>query len=330
MIRTTMLRHIFFFLLLAIGQIAGAEIVSVDMKNPGGADWQAQLRSGHILTTESADPLHLPTMLGSDRFSPFIHLGVVEVAPSGIYVYDATATIGKYFLTGQSPSDTMEGSVRRLTLQAFLDYFKVVNIYAPPQSVDTDRLVTFLRQHWIAKTPFDPYFDLDDSSTLYCSELIALGLEQSGGKRYTPAAMRHNPSLEVVRHWMKISTPKFLFPYQLTEPHNWLGTISLDDSSQTVLIDRLVKYELYRRFTSNQKIGNILQLNGSKLTIRPAIQRFTTQAHGLSSDPQYTNASLDEIARAIRTIADTTMGMANIAEQALPRCQLDLRSCAAR
>ena len=241
-----MLRPFLLFLLLTVSSITWAEIVSVDMKNPNGADWTTQLRSGHILTTESSDPLHLPTMLGSDRFSPFIHLGVVEVVGSSIYVYDTTATIGKYFLSGKSPADTMEGSVRRLGLPAFLDYAKVVNIYAPPASVDTDTLINTLKQHWIAQTPFDPYFNLNDRSTLYCSELIALALEQAGARRYTPAAMRHNPSLEVVRRWMKIATPEFLFPYQLTEPRNWLGTVSLDYSSQAILIDRLVYLSYFK------------------------------------------------------------------------------------
>ena len=329
MITLLLLRSILIFLLLTISTIASAEIVSIDMKDSNGTDWRTQLRSGQILTTESSDPLHLPTTLGSDRFSPFIHLGVVEVTKAGIYVYDTTATIGKYFLTGKSPSDTMKGHVRRITLQAFLDYFRVVNIYAPPTSVNTDTLITILRQHWIAQTPFDPYFNLDDRSTLYCSELIALALEQAGSKRYTPAAMRYNPSLEVVRRWMKIAAPRFLFPYQLIEPRNWLGSISLDYNAREILIDRLVKYELYRRFTNNQKIGNIMQLDGTKLTIRPPIQRFATQAHNLASNSQYMNASLDELSHTVRNIADTTLGLASqVDNQPLPRCQLDLRSCA--
>lgn len=323
-----LLRPALLWLLLTLAAVSQADIVSIDMKYAQGADWKSQLRSGQIITTESSDPLHLPTLLGSDRYSPFIHLGVIEVSPEGIHVYDTTATIGKYFIGGRSPSDTMEGEVRRLPLQSFLDTARVINVYAPPTSVNTNRLISFLRQHWIAQTAFDPYFDLSDRSTLYCSQLIALGLEQAGGKRYTPAAMRYNPSLEVVRRWMKINTPKFIFPYQLTEPRNWLGTISLDYSSQAILIDRLVKYELYRRFTATQKIGNILQLTGTALSLRPAIQRFATQAHGLSSDPRFSNAALDELSRSVRAIADTTLGPAKVGNTTLPRCQLDLRSCA--
>lgn len=329
MIKTTLLRAILLCLLFSVSTILSAEITSVDMKISNGADWRTQLRNGQILTTESSDPLHLPTMLGSDRFSPFIHLGVVEITNAGIYVYDTTATIGKYFLTGKSPADTMEGKVRRMTLQAFLDYAKVVNIYAPPASVNTNTLTDTLRQHWISQTPFDPYFNLDDRSTLYCSELIAMAMEQAGHRRYTPAAMRYNPSLEVVRRWMKISTPKFLFPYQLTEARNWLGTISLDYNRQEILIDRLVKYELYQRFTSSQKIGNILRLDGTQFGIRPAIQRFATQTHSLAANPRYKEAGLDELARTVRDIANTTLGAASLTgNQPLPRCQLDPRSCA--
>lgn len=313
-------------LMLAFSPVALA-IQSIDMKSGNDTDWRTQLRSGQILTTESSDPLHLPTMLGSDRFSPFIHLGVVEVSNAGIYVYDTTATIGKYFLTGKSPSDTMKGHVRRVALQEFINYARVINIYAPPTSVNTGTLISVLRQHWIAKTPFDPYFNLDDRTTLYCSELIAMAMEQAGGKRYTPANMRYNPSLEVVRRWMKISTPKFLFPYQLTEPRNWLGTISLDYSSREILIDRLVKYELYRRFTRSQKIGNVMQLDGTQFIIRPTIQRFATQAHNLATNPRYRDSSLEELARTVQNIADTTLGMSQVSRQTLPRCQLDLRSC---
>lgn len=323
-----LLRPVIFLLLFALSHAASA-IESVDMKYANGADWTAQLRNGYILTTESSAPLHLPTMLGSDRFAPTIHLGVVEVTPAGIYVYDTTATFGKYFIGGRSPSDTMEGSVRRLSLADFVDYAQVFNIYSPPAAIDGNQMVHFLREHWINKTPFDPYFNLDDRSALYCSELVAMSMEYAGGPRIIPAGMRNNPSLDVMRRWMKISTPRFLFPYQFTAPRNWIGTISVEYSRQAIIIDRLVKYELYQRFTSDQKIGNIIQLDGTNLIIRKPIQRLSTIAHNLSLDPRFANASLDELHQVIRGIANETLGPSSSTHRiALPRCQLDPRSCA--
>lgn len=299
-------------------------VESVNMKHSQTGSWKKHLRTGQILTTESTDPLQLFTLLGAEKFSPFVHIGIIEVVDKKIYVYDTTANIGKYYLEGKSPSDTMQGNVRRQELQSFLHYAKTINIFSPPPGVNTKKFIAFVKQHWIAKTPFDPYFNLSENTKLYCSEFIALAIKQAGGPEYAPATMRHNPSLNVVRRWMKIETPQFLFPYNLVEPKNWLGTISINFSKHGVLIDRLVKYELYRRFTSNQKIGNLLKLNGTEITVKEPIKRFASEAHKLSVD------GLNALSQKIRKIADKTLGKAsNIPREPLPHCQLDPSSCAA-
>ncbi len=320
-----MLRVFFLNLLMLVSTFVSATEL-VDMKYALSENWAEQLRNGFILTSESSDPLQLFTLLGAERFSPSVHIGVVEVVGDDVYVYDTNADIGKYYLEGKSPSDTMKGRVRRQKLRSFLEKAEVINIFSIPSEVNAQKLVAFVKRHWMAGTPFDPYFDLHENEKLYCSELIALALRHAGGRVYPPVRMRANRSLDVIRRWMRIDATQFLFPYSLVETRNWIGTVSVRFNQQTLLLDRLIKYELYRRFTRNQKIGNVLQRSGINVTVKENIRQFALEVDKLQPEND-----LNVLYGKVRKIADQVLGEARgIPDQPLPRCQLIPRLCTLR
>ncbi|MEO9970817.1 MAG: YiiX/YebB-like N1pC/P60 family cysteine hydrolase [Hyphomonadaceae bacterium] len=112
----------------------------------------------------------------SDRDKRFGHVGVIVGQPDNWAVIDA---IG-------NPLDS-EGSVRRRALSEFLSPATRASVYRPHLSGDQlDKFLMSIRQHEVAATPFDRFYDLGDQSALYCTELIWLALKAATGEDQIP------------------------------------------------------------------------------------------------------------------------------------------------
>ena len=107
----------------------------------------------------------------SDRDQRFGHVGVIVWHEGDWTVIDA---IG-------NPLEA-EGRVRLRSLADFLAPATRMGIYRP--ALTEAELAGFVSEIWryeAAKTPFDRFYDLQDQSALYCSELIWLALKTATG-----------------------------------------------------------------------------------------------------------------------------------------------------
>ncbi len=108
----------------------------------------------------------------SDRDQRFGHVGVIVGHEGDWAVIDA---IG-------NPLEA-EGQVRLRSLADFLAPATRMGLYRP--ALTEAELARFLDEIWryeAANTPFDRFYDLQDHSALYCSELIWLALKTATGK----------------------------------------------------------------------------------------------------------------------------------------------------
>lgn len=109
--------------------------------------------------------------LASDKDQRFGHVGVIVQNPEGWAVIDA---IG-------NPLD-VEGSVRLRTFEEFLSPATRMAIYRPLLAASQrEAFIAEIWRHKAASTPFDRFYDLEDQSALYCTELIWLALKTATG-----------------------------------------------------------------------------------------------------------------------------------------------------
>ena len=112
----------------------------------------------------------------SDKDKRFGHVGIIVGQADNWAVVDA---IG-------NPLDS-EGSVRRRALAEFLSPATRASVYRPHLSDDQlNKFLRSIRQHVVAATPFDRFYDLRDQSALYCTELIWLALKTATGEDQIP------------------------------------------------------------------------------------------------------------------------------------------------
>lgn len=317
----------FLFLFLFLPLLANAQQPQlVDMKD-GGEAWEARLQAGYVLVTESSDPMDFLVLLLYPKFSPFFHIGIVEVDDDqGVYVYDANGELGKTLMGGEAPSDFITGKVKRSTLADFLVNAGTVNIFSPPSPVDRMRLLAYMKsQQGVA---FDPYFDATDHSKLYCSELVALAVEGAGGGRYQPLPMRSNRSMQAILDWMKIKDRRLIPAYSLVEPMDWLGTVSHDFSQQGIIASRAIKYQLYRRFAADQTVGAIVSIESSTdVAFRDYVKQFMNKAYQ-SVDVLEATVQPKVIFDSVHKLADEAFGAyPDPLGGRMPPCQIDLRVC---
>ena len=302
----------------------------ISTKNKSLSHWKNIFQSGQILLTEAVDPLQLSTLLMYPEFSPFNHIGIVEVINGEVFVYHADTEIGKFISIEKPPSDTMRGTVIRSTLADFFQGNHAVSVYSIPSNFDIEKVLEFAKHHVRKKTPFDPYFDSYDHSKLYCTEFVGLALEFADrGYQIQRTSMRNNKSLQTIRNWMKVRDATYIFPYTITDPRNWAGTISLSYTEKEIMIDRVIKYELHKRFTQNQKIGNILEIGGFGVNLRPSVQRLYKKITANWENKTVTDKSLNALVQNVAETAREFYGSVNgEVSQPLPRCQLTPRVCA--
>ena len=237
------------------------------------------LASGQIVVSDAAGPGGLFFALMLEQFFPFVHAGLIIVEDGRPYVYDAT---GQFFLHfGGPPTDAMRGGIGRVALDEYLRHAAVVAIYDPPPGVDRARVAAFARDHYARETEFDPYFDSANRDKFYCAEFVALALEAGGAQAVPLAPMSGNPSLKVVLDWLKIRASKVIPASALIDEGRHVGTLSLKFSPAQIQAYFDLKRELHRRFTPDQKLGNVFHWSGRDLKLRDEVQQFMTRGLGI-------------------------------------------------
>lgn len=232
------------------------------------------LRSGQIIVADSYNAKSVLMTLSLRDFTTFTHSGVLAIENGRPVVYETYADT-RFWHKGP-PTDAMKGTAQRSTLAQYVEGFGHVEIYDPPERLDRRALVRFARESYRNGVPYDPYFSPGRRS-YYCSELVAYALEAGGG---SPSRTKGhgNESLARVRRWLGITADAFYSPDVLIENSNYRGAITRFGSRTTYRAYRAAKREIHRRFTEDQKLGNVFYLAGLRPKLREPIRAFIDRA----------------------------------------------------
>jgi hypothetical protein len=230
------------------------------------------LSSGQVIVSERGSASSLLVSLLTEEFHPFVHSGLVVIDEQKPFVYEAVGSFGPH-LSGP-PTDALKGHIRRVPLDKYLARHAFVAIYDPPATVDRAAAAAYARTQRQRRTPFDPYFDASDDRALYCTEFVAHALAAGGMEWVAASPVRDNHSLEVVRDWLKIRAPAIILAGSLVSDERRVALVSRRYSPAQMETYFALKSELHRRFTPDQKLGNVFARTGGGVKLRPAVAAF--------------------------------------------------------
>lgn len=230
------------------------------------------LQSGQLVVSDSGDADSLLTSILGEQYTPYGHAGILSIEDGRAYVYEGYALLWP-FLSGP-PTDAMQGRIRRVTLEQYIKRQRVTAVFDPQPGVDKAAVVAFARARHEDGTQFDPYFDWRDHTRLYCTEFAALALHAGEQPLPMPVRVRDNASLRVALDWLKVQAPAIVTAGSLTEGAERVALISKRLTAREVEAYFAAKRELHRRFTDDQKLGNIWSWSWRGLQLRPQIQAF--------------------------------------------------------
>lgn len=263
-----------------------------------------ELRSGQVLVTDSAGTLALFFSLFAGDFSPFVHTGILVMESGKPFVYETYGEIQPRL--GRRPTDLIQGRVKRSPLPEFVKRGKYVEIYELPEGVDAERVTGYVQDQFARQTPFDPYFRYDEHDALYCTELTALALGAGGWEQPDLLPFPDNPSLTRVRHWLGITDRGTVHAQQLIAPDRFIAALSVLRQQERFHVYIELKRELHRRFTADQKLGNLFDWNGTSLELRPPITEFIVR--GVEMYRGRDVPPLDQVRDDIRALAVNMFG----------------------
>jgi len=272
-------------LLLAAGLLAGCAQLKPERPGHDGQaapGWQSvrlavgadalELRSGQVVVTDSGGVTALFFALFAGEYSPFVHAGILVMEDGEPFVYETFGHFRAWF--GRRPTDLIRGRVARSPLAEFVRRGKYVEIYDLPARVDAGRVTGYVRTQYARQTPFDPYFRFDEHDALYCTELAVLALDAGGWQTPDLIPFPDNPSLTRVRHWLGISDRGTVQAQQLIAPERFVAALSVLREQERFQVYIELKRELHRRFTADQKLGNLFEWNGRNLLYRQPVKDF--------------------------------------------------------
>ena len=288
--------------LLAAWLLAGCSLLQPERneQQPATPAWQSvrlatdaqtlALRSGQVVVTDSGGPAALFFALFAEEFSPFVHAGILAMEDGEPYVYETFGGIRPWL--GRRPTDMIRGRVARTPLAEFVRRNKYIEIYDLPAGADAGRVTAYVRSRYASRTPFDPYFRYDEHDALYCTELTVLALVAGGWPVPDLIPFPANPSLTRVRHWLGISDRGTMQAQQLIAPERFVAALSVLRQQERFHVYIELKRELHRRFTADQKLGNLFEWNGKNLVFRQPVEDFIVR--GLE---MYRGRDVPELAR---------------------------------
>lgn len=237
------------------------------------ATWQGlPIESGQIIVSEQPGPESLFLSLSSQRYAPWNHAGVVVVEDGDTYVYES---FGSYFpMPWERPNDRMGGGVRRVTLETFLQRNSISAVYETPASLDSAAVVAFVREHRRLHTGFDGRFDDRDPSRFYCTELVARALEAGGAPVFRGGPFTGNRSMRVALDWLRMNSPDLLIAGDIVAEFRRVALLSAPYSEAEIAAYFELKRELHRRFTADQRLGDVFAWTGSQLRVRSQIAAY--------------------------------------------------------
>lgn len=239
------------------------------------------IRSGQIVLTESPDATSYLFVLLPKDFYPFTHAAIISVEDGEPWVYDVTGEV-KTFPLKKRLMDNVKGKMYRRKLFEYIAPNLYAEIYDPPPGSDGEKIAAYARQKYKEGVEFDSYFDFHDHSRLFCTELVALAVESSGGGPVKPIPSNPNPSVVAGMQWIGVPPGEGLPAGLFAEPSRYVGALGQFPTRSSAWLYFEAKKELHRRFTMDQRLGFVLTLDGNgRVDVRPEITAFTINASHL-------------------------------------------------
>ena len=143
------------------------------------------LKDGDLVTRSDDDFESLTLQNFSQKDRTYSHSGIAFKEDSGFMIYHSMAGL-------ENPN----GACRKEPFDSFVNPVKKTGFgifQYQLSTAETERLHLVLQQNYQSKKPFDMSFNLKTDDSLYCSEMIAKGLQHAtNGRIKIPTSFLHN------------------------------------------------------------------------------------------------------------------------------------------
>lgn len=285
-------------------------------------------RTGQIVLSEAPGPYGILFTLAPSRFFRFTHSALIVLDAQGDpYVYDMSAEFKPTLAT--EPAGSLFGGIRRTPLADYVGMHLYVEVFEPPPHVDRQRVAARVAELMAAQVKFDAGWDFRDHSRLFCSEFVVEALAAGGASRPPLIPLTENPSLRQVLRWFGVTSVESL-PAAALPRERRVAAYSVWPTRAAAEAYLEAKRELYRRFTREQNIGNLLVLKQYDVRLRPAVEKFLERAPRLFASVRAEPPEA-ELRATVRAFAAEVLGplppdfRGTIAEADVTRAPLALR-----
>lgn len=241
-----------------------------------GSGRASPFRTGQIILSEAPGPYGILFTFAPERFFRFTHSALVITDPDGQpFVYDMSAEFKPTL--ARDPAGSLVGSIRRTPLADYVGMYLYVEVFEPPPNVERTRVEARVKELLARKVEFDAGWDYYDHSRMFCSEFVVDALAAGGAPRPPLVPLTHNPSLRAVLTWFGVTAVESL-PAAALPRERRVAAFSVWPNRACAEAYLEAKRELYRRFTPEQNIGNLLELDRYDVRLRPTVAEFLQRA----------------------------------------------------
>lgn len=238
------------------------------------------LRSGQILVSSGFTPLNFLLSLTDTEFYPYTHAGIISIEQGEPYLYHAIAEVRP--LARGSIMDKTKGKIARISLSKYLNDKTVVAIYSLSSPELGKSMADFAIKSYKDGLPYDALFDETDRTKVYCTEFIVQAIESSGGKPIFLRPRSRHPSIDAIYSGLGIKSIKHYFVRDILTDASPVALFSKTLTREQIDLYFALREELYRRFTPDQKMGNIMSWTGLGFAFREPVTVFVDR--GLKQD----------------------------------------------
>jgi hypothetical protein len=272
-----------------------------DPSAPKGLPFQ----TGQILLSEAPGPYGILFTLAPDRFFRFTHSALIVTDERGEpFVYDMSAEFKPTLAT--APAGSLFGGIRRMPLADYVALHLYIEVFEPPTNVDRSKVRAKVRELMGEHVGFDSAWDFYDHHAMFCSEFVATALAAGGAPVPPLVPLTHNRSLRRVLTWFGVTAVESL-PAAALPRERRVAAFSIWPVRAMAESYLEAKRELYRRFTDDQNIGNLLELKRYDVSLRPPVAEFLERAPHLY-DGVRTLPPEAELRGRVRALADGIFG----------------------
>lgn len=268
------------------------------------------LQTGQILLTESPGPYALLFVLSQKEYVPLTHAGIIVVdkVTGEPWVYEMAAEFHPVFASTMEEA-LEDGGMKRTPFFDYVShavYSEVVDLDTP---FDREKLGATVLKMYEDEVAFDPHWDFQDRKALYCTEFVGVAFESVGVPMPPLVDANPNPSMDAFLDWFGVHSRKGLPGGAFARNTHTVAVLGLWKNRAGAMAHFEAKRELHRRFTVDQRLGNLLALDGMELVIRPEVEAFLNAAPTLYAQAARGDVPpADEVRQKVRALADEILG----------------------